>query len=101
MARRTLRVHPEAERDLAHGCDWYASHSLIAAEQFLDELDTALALVREAPERWPLYRHGTRRFVMSSYPYSIIYRVTSDSVDVYAVAHAKRRPMYWRSRRFR
>ena len=41
-----------------------------------------------------------RRFVMASYPYSIVYRVTRTTVDVYAVAHAKRRPEYWRRRRF-
>jgi len=59
-----------------------------------------LDLVREAPDRWPLFRRGLRRYVLSAFPYSIVYRVTSGTVDVYAVAHAKRRIFYWRKRHF-
>lgn len=72
----------------------------MAADVFLDEVEDALVLIREAPDRWPLFRRGMRRFVMASYPYSIIYRMTETTVDVYAVAHAKRRPGYWKRRRF-
>lgn len=102
MPRRSLRlrVHEEAKQDLIAGRDWYADRSFVAAEVFLDEVEDALALIREAPDRWPLFRRGMRRFVMASYPYSIIYRATGTTVDVYAVAHAKRRPEYWRMRRF-
>jgi hypothetical protein len=38
----------------------------------------------------PLYGAGMRRFVMSSFPYSIIYHVDEQKIDIYAVAHAKR-----------
>lgn len=100
MVSRKLRIPPDAERDLVDGRDWYAGRSLIAAERLLDEVDAALDLILEAAERWPLHRLGTRRYVMSSYPYSIVYRAGRGSVDVYAVAHAKRRPTYWRDRDF-
>lgn len=100
MAGRRLRVHPDAQKDLVAGRDWYESRSLIAAERFLIEVERALDLVREAPERWPLFRLGLRRYVLSAFPYTIVYRVTSDNVDVYAVAHTKRRILYWRKRHF-
>jgi hypothetical protein len=58
-------------------------------------------LLREAPERWPLFHLGTRRFVMAASPYSIVYRTVGDEVQVIAVAHAKRRPMYRGQRRLR
>ncbi len=32
------------------------------------------------------------------FPYSIIFRVDSDRIYVIAVAHAKRRPGYWKDR---
>jgi toxin ParE1/3/4 len=97
---RRVRIHPEALTDLAEGRDAYARRSPVAATRFLVEIDQALVLVREAPERWALYRVGMRRFVMSSFPYSIIYHVDERTIDIYAVAHAKRRPLYWRNRRF-
>jgi plasmid stabilization system protein ParE len=76
------------------------ARSSIAAERFLDEIDAALDLVQEGPRRWPRFRFGMRRFVLAAYPYSIIYRDVADEVQIYAVAHAKRRPLYWRRRRF-
>lgn len=98
--RRRLRVHPDAKKDLAQGRDWYATRSLIAAERFLVEVGLSLDLIREAPERWPLFRRGLRRYVLSAFPYSIVYRVTPETVDIYAVAHAKRRILYWGKRNF-
>ena len=70
------------------------------AERFLDEVEAALDLILEAPERWPTFRLGMRRYVMSAFPYAVVYRVTLDAVEVYGIAHAKRRPTYWRGRRF-
>ena len=72
---------------------------MVAARRFLLEVDQALGVIREAPERWPLYRLGMRRYVMSAFPYSIVYRVSDDAIEVYAIAHAKRRTLYWRRRR--
>jgi plasmid stabilization system protein ParE len=97
---RRVRLHPDADRDVEHGLAFYSDRSLIAAERFLSEIEAALILVAEAPDRWPLYRAGTRRYVLSAFPYSIVYRATQDEIQVFAVAHAKRRPQYWTRRRF-
>ncbi|HEY3120185.1 MAG TPA: type II toxin-antitoxin system RelE/ParE family toxin [Vicinamibacteria bacterium] len=99
MAGRRLRFHPDADQDLDAGLRFYLRHSPIAASRFLDDLTAALEIIREAPARWPLYRLNTRRYVMAAYPYSLIYRATEVEIQVYAVAHAKRRPLYWRKRR--
>jgi len=100
VPRRKLRLHPEAHGDLIEARDWYVARSLIAAERFLTEAEEALDLIQEAPERWPIYRLGARRYVLPTYPYSIVYRVMPEAIEVYAVAHAKRRPTYWTRRRF-
>ena len=103
MAERSarLRLHPEVERDLEEGLRFYLGRSAVAGERFLADVDAGLALLQEAPERWPLFHLGTRRFVMAAFPYSIIYRKVGDEVQVIAVAHAKRRPTYWGKRRLR
>ncbi len=101
MAGRSVRLHPEAARDLEEGLRFYLSRSTVAAERFLAEVEAALTLLQEAPERWPIFHLGTRRFVMAAYPYSIIYRAPGDEIHVIAVAHAKRRPVYWGKRRMR
>jgi plasmid stabilization system protein ParE len=72
----------------------------MVAERFLHEIDMALELIADAPDRWPLSRGNTRRYVMSTFPYCIVYRIMKNAVQVFAVAHAKRRPQYWQDRRF-
>lgn len=100
MAARRAKLHPEAGLELLEGLAFYAARSEAAAERFVEDVESALRLISEAPGRWPLYRAGSRRFVMSAFPYSIIYRATETEIHVLAIAHAKRRPFYWKGRRF-
>jgi toxin ParE1/3/4 len=94
-----LRLLPEAQSDVASGELYYRSRSTEAADGFLLALDHAFALIQEAPERWPRHRRGTRRLVLQTYPYSVVYRLAGGVVWVIAVAHGKRHPEYWRNRR--
>jgi plasmid stabilization system protein ParE len=98
VAARRLRLHPEAGLDLLEGLGFYLTRSEVVAERFVTDVESALRLISEAPERWPLYRAGARRFLMSAFPHSIVDRATDTEIQVFAVAHAKRRPFY-RSRR--
>jgi len=93
-----LRILPDAAQDLREAEAWYWRRSARAADGFLVEVGRAFALIREAPNRWPAYRASTRRFVLERYPFSIVYRFEDGTVYVVAVAHAKRRPGYWRRR---
>ena len=93
-----LRILPDAVQDLREAEAWYWQRSQRAADGFLVEVGRGFALIREAPDRWPVYRASTRRFVLERYPFTIVYRVEDDTVYVIAVAHAKRRPGYWRRR---
>jgi toxin ParE1/3/4 len=54
----------------------------------------------EGPLVWPIsqYDPRTQRHLLSKFPYSIVYVVRDGDVTVAAVAHAKRRPGYWRER---
>ncbi len=90
--------HPGALADAEEARSWYAERSALAALGFLYALDEGVEALLEAPERWPLHRHGCRRYVFpNQYPFTLIYRV-SEVVEVVAVAHQKRRPDYWKLR---
>ncbi|MGH8701418.1 MAG: type II toxin-antitoxin system RelE/ParE family toxin, partial [Burkholderiales bacterium] len=39
-----------------------------------------------------------RRILLNRFPYSVVYRTSSDEIIVIAVAHQRRRPGYWRRR---
>ncbi len=99
MPARVVRLFPEAEAEVVANERWYAQRSSSAAEAFIVEFDDALAQIGEAPETWPRYRRGTRRFILRRFPFSVVYRIEDDVVYVVAVAHAKQRPEYWRRRK--
>jgi plasmid stabilization system protein ParE len=93
-----VEFHPEAAEEAQAATEWYLLRSVRAAEGFIRELERAVESVAEAPQRWPLYVEGTRRFLLRRFPYSVIYRVKGDALQIVAVAHARRRPGYWRPR---
>jgi len=56
-------------------------------------------MIAEHPERFPLLQEpDIRSAKVKRFPYRVVYVVVGEDVDVIAVAHAKRRPTYWRRR---
>jgi toxin ParE1/3/4 len=96
-----LHFFEEANDEAEEARRWYRDRSETAEAAFLRELDHAVELVVEAPHRWPRYISSTRRYVFPRYPYSLVYFLENDVVNVVAVAHENRRPGYWRKRMHR
>jgi hypothetical protein len=42
---------------------------------------------------------SVRRFLLKRFPFAIVYEVVSSDIQILAVAHARRRPQYWKKRR--
>ena len=95
---RGLEYLAQALEEAEAAARWYAERSQAAAAGFSDELDDAEAAIIERPEAWPTFDHGTRRYLLRRYPFSVVYRVELDRILIVAVAHGHRRPGYWRTR---
>ncbi len=93
-----VQVHPEALAEAEAAWEWYDERSSAAAEAFMKELDHAIEQIAEFPRRWPSYDHGTRRFVLGRFPFSVVYRASKKLVEIVAIAHGRRRPGYWKTR---
>lgn len=69
---------------------------------YIGELDRAVVAIGERPEAWPRFgvvrRQTVRRFLLSRFPYSVVYLPNDDHALIVAVAHGRRRPTYWASR---
>ncbi len=72
----------------------------VAAERFADEVVRVLDVIAEAPGRWMLAGHSTRRVPLVRFPFKVVYRwyPGDEVVKVVALAHGKRRDGYWRDR---
>ena len=99
MASRTLKLHPDALLEAESSLAWYRSRSLRAAGFFLDELEQAIETILEAPQRWPKDQDGFRQYQLRRFPFVLFYRATAEAVEIIAVAHASRKPGYWKFRR--
>jgi len=93
-----LEFDPEAIEEARAARVWYGERSRRAEKAFLAELRRAIQHIREAPDRWAKFDHGTRRFVLHKFPFSLIYRVVGGKIQIVALAHHKRRPGYWKWR---
>jgi hypothetical protein len=98
MASKPLRFHPEAEEEYLASLSWYGERSPIAATKFESVVEDALKTIGKAPQRWPIYFDNFRKYVLRQFPFSIIYQDFPSEIVVFAVAHAGRRPGYWRER---
>lgn len=93
-----LRFFEEADLEVEEHRAWYRKRSESAETGFLQELDHAIEQVAAAPHQWPRFLSATRRYVFPKYPFSLIYFLEDDTINVVAVAHENRRPGYWRDR---
>lgn len=98
MTRTILRIHSQAQEEINEAFDWYFKRSGEAAEGFLGEVGNCLARIVSGPRLFPVFTKGARRMVMRNFPYSEIFREKDEAILIVAVAHAKRRPGYWKGR---
>jgi plasmid stabilization system protein ParE len=95
----SVTFHESARREARDATRFYIARDPRVAERFVAAVDHAVARIAEAPQRWPPYLHGTRRYVLSRFPFEVVYRATDEAIQVVAVAHTRRKPGYWRRRK--
>ncbi len=67
-------------------------------DDFAAEVLNAINRILTHPEAWTKLSKRTRRCRTNRFPYSVIYQIRGDRILIVAVAHAKRKPKYWRDR---
>ena len=98
MPQFAVEFHPLAADEAQAAERWYRERNEIASARFQRELDGALNLISERPSTGSPYLGNTRRLLLRRFPFSVVYRVRGDNVQIVAIAHARRRPGYWRAR---
>jgi toxin ParE2 len=87
-----------AKRDFNEGLRWYRKQSEQAADNFIKRTIETTQKIAADPQRNRQIFPGVRILRYKRYPYSLIYCILPDVIKVYAVAHDKRRPGYWKRR---
>jgi len=93
-----LKFHPAVASEIKSSYIWYQSQAIGLGENLLGELESAYEAILELPETWPLFQKGFRRYLLSQFPFSVIYRQSGNVVYIVAVMQNSRKPYYWSSR---
>ena len=99
MEQDDLTFHPKASEEYIEALGWYTQCGEHLGQGFEQEIDRALRLIADSPERWPHYGPYHRRILVRRFPYVVVYFLQGAKVWIVAVAHGHRKPGYWRSRR--
>ena len=93
-------LHPEAVTDLRDAAEFYRNRAdTTLSQSLLAEFEQSVALLLQHPGLGAIWRNGRRRLLMKRFPYSLIYTVAGEQIQILAIAHQSRKPDYWRNRR--
>ena len=91
-----------ASAELAEAIRWYEAQRPGLGAELLDAVSRTLDLIEQHPDSGSpvqeVARYRLRRMTVGRFPYHVIYEVRAEEVAVVAIAHARRRPGYWRDR---
>lgn len=90
------KFHPNAQAEFLESVGFYESKVKGLGSAFIDEFEMVANLVCESPKQWKIeLKPDIRRAPLHRFPFSIIYREKQSIIQVLAVAHNRRRPLYW------
>lgn len=96
-----LELHPEARAELRSAALWYDERRSGLGDEFITEVTATLDRIGGTPESYPVWPRTRaagpliRKATIQRFPYVIAFEKHEQHVLVLAVAHAKRRPLYW------
>lgn len=94
----SVTFHPDAEGELDEAAQHYGRETLALRRAFLDEIQRCVQAILENPQAASPLTATARRWLTRRFPYAVIYSVASNQIRILAIAHLKRRPLYWAGR---
>ncbi|QLE57895.1 type II toxin-antitoxin system RelE/ParE family toxin [Nostoc sp. TCL26-01] len=88
--------HPLAEQELVDAANYYEEQNQGLGLEYLAEVEGAVNLLMRYPSAGVVVRGAVRQLILPKFPYLLLYRVVDDDlIRILAIAHHKRKPVYW------
>jgi toxin ParE1/3/4 len=95
---RNIRFHPEARAELRAAVEFYEQQASGLGRDLVGEVRVVLERLGEWPQSGAPEEDEVRRAILARFPFTVVYTVGTDSIDIIAVMHQRQRPGYWRGR---
>lgn len=93
-----IKFHPDVAKEIKSSYRWYQEQAYGLGNDYLSELELSFQMICELPNTWPKFESNFRRFILSKFPFSVIYHFNEKNIFVVAVMHNSRKPGYWNER---
>ena len=92
-----LIIRPHAEADIADAALWYREQRAGLGDEFVAEVDAAIAAALSNPRQYPRLRRKpeVRRVLTKRFPYRVFFILRFDAVVVFRVLHSARDDREW------
>lgn len=95
-----LPLHPEADAEAIEAATYIKADDPVQGTLFVQALESAITAARTQPELYPQFDGEFRRLRTGKFRYAVVYRVSSETLQIIAVMHLHRKPGYWKLRSF-
>ena len=86
---------PDARAEFLEAVKYYEDCQAGLGRRFRIAVEAAVQSVAETPFRYRALHAPFRRYLLTNFPYSIIYCIEPENILIIAIAHTKRKPGYW------
>jgi plasmid stabilization system protein ParE len=93
-----MTIHPEAQREFDGAIDYYEEVRTGLGREFRDEVMMFVDRIKDNPKRYSIRKLDVRRANLDRFPYSVNYVSEDGDVLIVAIAHHRRKPLYWLAR---
>jgi plasmid stabilization system protein ParE len=90
-----IEVLPVALREMLREARWYDARAAGLGDRFSTAIRSAFLVLKEFPTAHPMIHPPYRRLIVKGFPFAVVFRIDADRIIVAAIAHLKRRPLYW------
>ena len=94
----TFHFHSEARKEFFEAADYYEEQVVGLGDVFIDEIEKVLEVIKQQPTSGTKITKTERRFLVSRFPYGLIYSIEKDQIIIFAVMNLRRKSGYWKSR---
>ncbi len=96
---KPVRFLEEAQEEFLHEISHHESQQKGLGDRFREAVEAATTLASAHPKLGSPWKLRTRRVFPKGFPFSVVYGIEPAELVVFAVAHFKRRPTYWKRRK--